>query len=48
MKENSQIHYGIFDISKLEAPIKMFYAKMPQKEMLMDPSLLFRGGMISR
>jgi putative transposase len=35
--------HGAFDISKLETPIKMFYARMPQKEMLIDPSLLFKG-----
>jgi len=35
--------HGAFDISKLETPIKMFYARMPQREMLIDPSLLFRG-----
>ncbi len=34
--------HGAFDISKLETPIKMFYARMPQREMLMDPSLLLR------
>jgi hypothetical protein len=30
------------DILKLETPIKMLYARMPQKEMLMDTSLLLR------
>ena len=35
--------HGAFDISKLETPIKMFYARMPQREMLIDPSLLLRG-----
>jgi len=35
--------HGAFDISKLETPIRMFYARMPQKEMLMDPSLLLSG-----
>jgi len=30
------------DILKLETPIKMLYATMPQKEMLMDTSLLLR------
>jgi hypothetical protein len=28
---------------KLETPIKMFYARMPQREMLIDPSLLLKG-----
>jgi hypothetical protein len=35
--------HGVFDISKLETLIKMFYARMPRREMLIDPSLLFRG-----
>ncbi|MEM0287100.1 MAG: hypothetical protein QXG05_02865 [Nitrososphaerota archaeon] len=32
-----------FDISKLETPIRMFYQRMPEKEVLMDPSLLTGG-----
>jgi putative transposase len=35
--------HGAFDITKLETPIKMFYARMPQREMLTDPSLLLKG-----
>jgi hypothetical protein len=35
--------HGAFDITKLETPIKMFYARMPQREMLIDPSLLLKG-----
>ncbi|MGC8912145.1 MAG: DDE-type integrase/transposase/recombinase [Thermoprotei archaeon] len=35
--------HGAFDLSKIETPIKMFYARMPQSEMLMDPSILERG-----
>ena len=35
--------HGAFNITKLETPIKMFYARMPQREMLIDPSLLLKG-----
>ncbi|MEM0118677.1 MAG: hypothetical protein QXV32_09530 [Conexivisphaerales archaeon] len=36
--------YGAFDISKLETPVKVYYQRMPQRDVLMDPSLLLRGG----
>jgi hypothetical protein len=34
--------HGAFDISKLKITVNMFYARMPQREMLMVPSLLLR------
>ncbi len=32
--------HGAFDLSKLETPIQMFYKKMEDREILVNPNLL--------
>ena len=44
---NCERPHGALDLERAETPIEAYYRKLPQRDALMDPSLLARGEQIS-
>lgn len=44
---NCERPHGALDIERAETPMEAYYRKLPQRDLLFDPSLLARGEQIS-
>jgi putative transposase len=44
---NCERPHGALDLERAETPIEAYYRKLPQRDVLIDPSLLTRGELIS-